>query len=89
MACSSSIHSSNRLSRHCQQHIRAAAYVTVKHAALAGCRWIIDWLDQRVPTFVEWLLWLMNQISLVLHVITVAINLGVIWVSGQALCQAL
>jgi len=47
-----------------------------------GLLWYsVDWLDQRVPSLVEWLLWLVYQISLVLHVVTVGINLGVIWVS--------
>lgn len=50
-------------------------------ACFCCCRWLVDWLDQRVPTLVEWMLWLMSQISLVLHVITVGVNLGVIWVS--------
>lgn len=44
----------------------------------------MDWLDQRVPSLVEWLLWFVYQVSLLLHVLTVGINLGVIWVRGQA-----
>lgn len=53
---------------------------------IGGLLWYsVDWLDQRVPSLVEWLLWLVYQISLILHVVTVGINLGVIWVS---VCQS-
>jgi hypothetical protein len=49
---------------------------------LGGLLWYgVDVLDQRLPSLVEWLLWLVNQTSLTLHVLTVGINLGVIWVS--------
>lgn len=52
--------------------------------AVGGLLWYgIDWLDQRVPNLVEWLLWFWYQISLMLHVLTVGINLGVIWVSAD------
>lgn len=51
---------------------------------VGGLLWYgIDWLDQRVPNLVEWLLWFWYQISLMLHVLTVGINLGVIWVSAD------
>lgn len=43
-------------------------------------RWAVDQLDQRAPSLVEWMLWLQGLISLGLHVITVGVNLGVIWV---------
>ncbi len=45
-------------------------------------RWSVDQLDQRAPGLVEWLLWLQGLVSLALHVVTVGVNLGVIWVSG-------
>lgn len=49
---------------------------------IGGLLWYgIDWLDQRMPSLVEWLLWFVYQISLAMHVLTVGINLGVIWVS--------
>lgn len=55
---------------------------------IGGLLWYgVDWLDQRLPTLVDWMLWFWYQISLTLHVLTVGINLGVIWVSdhsGQA-----
>lgn len=48
---------------------------------IGGLLWYgVDWLDQRVPALVEWLLWGVYQASLMLHVLTVGINLGVIWV---------
>jgi hypothetical protein len=43
----------------------------------------IDYLDQRMPVAVEWLLWGINQVSLTLHIVTVGINLGVMWVGCQ------
>ena len=56
---------------------------------IGGLLWYgIDWLDQRVPSLVEWLLWFVYQISLTLHVLTVGINLGVIWVSLVAAAAA-
>ncbi|KAI8472414.1 MAG: hypothetical protein J3K34DRAFT_519751 [Monoraphidium minutum] len=42
--------------------------------------WGVDQLDQRAPSLVEWLLWLQGLVSLGLHVITVGVNLGVIWI---------
>lgn len=55
------------------------------HRPIGGLLWYsMDWLDQRVPSLVEWLLWCVYQVSLLLHVLTVGINLGVIWVRGQA-----
>jgi hypothetical protein len=49
---------------------------------IGGALWYaVDWLDQRMPTLVEWILWGVYQVSLMLHVVTVGIDLGVIWVS--------
>jgi hypothetical protein len=41
----------------------------------------VDQLDQRAPTMVEILLWAHSILSLALHVITICVNLGAIWVS--------
>jgi hypothetical protein len=51
--------------------------------------WCVDWLDQRLPSLVEWLLWCVYQVSLLLHVLAVGINLGVIWVRAAGGCCAL
>jgi len=45
--------------------------------------WLVDQLDQRAPGLVEWLLWLQGLISLGLHIVTVGVNLGVVWVSDD------
>ncbi|KAF8059651.1 NLRC3 [Scenedesmus sp. PABB004] len=42
--------------------------------------WSVDALDRRAPGAVEWALWAMGQASLTLHVLTVGVNLGVIWI---------
>eukprot|EP00877_Chromochloris_zofingiensis_P010645 jgi/Chrzof1/5834/Cz16g17170.t1 len=42
--------------------------------------WSVDQLDQRMPGLVEMLLWFHSLVSLALHVLTVGINLGVIWI---------
>uniref|UniRef100_A0A383WCR9 Uncharacterized protein n=1 Tax=Tetradesmus obliquus TaxID=3088 RepID=A0A383WCR9_TETOB len=42
--------------------------------------WCVDYFDRRLPSTVEWFLWVISQVSLILHVITVGINLGVIWI---------
>lgn len=58
---------------------------------IGGLLWYsVDWLDQRLPTLVDWMLWFWYQISLTLHVLTVGINLGVIWVGTSCIvytCQ--
>jgi hypothetical protein len=59
------------------------------HTCLPCLRWAVDQLDQRAPSLVEWLLWAQGEISLGLHVITLGVNLGVIWVGGPpARCAA-
>lgn len=48
---------------------------------LGGAVWYaVDRLDRRAPRAVEWLLWAQGALSLALHVVTVGVNLGVIWV---------
>ncbi len=44
--------------------------------------WLVDQLDQRAPSMVEVLLWVQGTLSLALHMVTLGINLGVIWVRG-------
>jgi hypothetical protein len=44
----------------------------------------VDYFDRRLPSTVEWGLWVISQVSLILHVITIGINLGVIWVRAAA-----
>lgn len=57
-------------------------------AAAPRRRWSVDQMDQRAPGAVDWMLWAQGLVSLALHIVTVGVNLGVIWVCARARARA-